>query len=65
MKKYDVVIVGAGFTGLMAAYNLSKQNISVHVIEADDAPGGLAGSFSFNDGVTVEKFYHHWFNNDK
>ena len=64
MKKYDVVIVGAGFTGLMAAYNLSKQNISVHVIEADDAPGGLAGSFSFNDGVTVEKFYHHWFNND-
>ena len=28
-------------------------------------PGGLAGVFEFEDGVQVEKFYHHWFNNDK
>ncbi|WP_337879007.1 NAD(P)/FAD-dependent oxidoreductase [Rheinheimera sp.] len=64
MKKYDVVIVGGGFTGLTAAYVLSKQGKSVQVIEADDGPGGLGGTFSFNDGVKVEKFYHHWFNND-
>lgn len=60
----DVVIVGAGFTGLTAAYVLSKQGKKVHVVEADVTPGGLAGTFNFDDGVKVEKFYHHWFNND-
>lgn len=60
----DVVIVGAGFTGLTAAYILSKQGKKVHVVEADMTPGGLAGTFNFDDGVKVEKFYHHWFNND-
>lgn len=64
MNKFNVVIVGGGFTGLTAGYVLSKQGKKVHVIEADDAPGGLAGTFSFSDGVKVEKFYHHWFNND-
>ena len=64
MKKYDVAIVGAGFTGLTAAYALTRQGKSVHLIEADSTPGGLAGTFEFSDGVTLEKFYHHWFNND-
>jgi protoporphyrinogen oxidase len=64
MSKFDVVIVGAGFTGLTAAYVLSKQGKRVHVVEADETPGGLAGTFNFNNGVKVEKFYHHWFNND-
>lgn len=65
MNKYDVVIVGAGFTGLTAGYLLSKKGLKVHIIEADRAPGGLAGTFNFDDGVKVEKFYHHWFNNDR
>ncbi len=64
MNNYDVVIVGAGFTGLTAAYVLAKQGKRVKVIEADSTPGGLAGIFEFDDGVRVEKFYHHWFNND-
>ena len=64
MKNYDVVIVGAGFTGLTAAYVLSKQGYKVRVIETDAAVGGLAGTFEFRDGVRLEKFYHHWFNND-
>lgn len=64
MKTYDVVIVGGGFTGLTAAYVLSKQGYFVKVIEADTTPGGLAGTFQFADGVKLEKFYHHWFNND-
>lgn len=63
-KIYDVVIVGGGFTGLTAAYVLSKQGHKVCVIEADSTPGGLAGTFQFSDGVKLEKFYHHWFNND-
>ncbi|AJJ10206.1 FAD dependent oxidoreductase family protein [Yersinia rohdei] len=64
MNNYDVVIVGAGFTGLTAAYVLAKQGKKVKVIEADSTPGGLAGTFEFSDGVKLEKFYHHWFNND-
>ena len=64
MKTYDVVIVGGGFTGLTAAYELSKRGYSVNVVETDLTPGGLAGTFEFADGVKLEKFYHHWFNND-
>ena len=64
MSKFDVVIVGAGFTGLTAGYVLSKQGKKAHIVDVDDTPGGLAGTFDFDDGVKVEKFYHHWFNND-
>ncbi|MDB5957138.1 NAD(P)/FAD-dependent oxidoreductase [Ramlibacter sp.] len=63
-KKYDAVIVGGGFAGLTTAYALARQGRSVRVIEADDSVGGLAGTFEFSDGVRIEKFYHHWFNND-
>lgn len=61
---YDVVICGAGFTGLTAAYVLSKKGYKVHVLESGSSVGGLAGTFEFSDGVVLEKFYHHWFNND-
>lgn len=64
IKQYDVAIVGAGFTGLAAAYTLAKKGYKVRIIEADSNPGGLAGTFEFSDGVKLEKFYHHWFNND-
>lgn len=64
MKNIDVAIVGAGFTGLAAAYELTKQGYKVRVIEMEKNPGGLAGTFEFQDGVILEKFYHHWFNND-
>lgn len=64
LEHFDVVIVGAGFTGLSAAYKLSKNGLKVKVLEADSLPGGLAGTFEFSDGVKLEKFYHHWFNND-
>ena len=64
MNDYDVAIVGAGFTGLTAGYVLAKRGRKVLIIEADDTPGGLAGTFAFDDGIKVEKFYHHWFNND-
>ena len=64
MTRSDVAIVGAGFAGLAAAYELTKRGLSVQVLEADDRPGGLAGTFAFPDGVVVEKFYHHWFNSD-
>lgn len=63
--QFDVVVVGAGFTGLTAAYVLAGQGYKVKVVESDTTAGGLAGTFTFADGVTLEKFYHHWFNNDR
>lgn len=63
-NEHDVVIVGAGFTGLTAGLDLARAGRKVLIIEKDNAPGGLAGTFEFKNGVTIEKFYHHWFNND-
>jgi protoporphyrinogen oxidase len=59
-----VVIIGAGFCGLAAAYELGKHGIRATVLERDAEIGGLAGSFQVN-GVRLEKFYHHWFTNDR
>ena len=58
-----VVIIGAGFTGLAAAYELSLHNIACVVVEKDIEIGGLGGSFKIGE-ERLEKFYHHWFNND-
>jgi len=58
-----VVIIGAGYCGLAAAYELTKRGIKTTVIERDADIGGLAGTFEVN-GARLEKFYHHWFTND-
>ena len=63
-QNYDVAIVGAGFTGLAAGHALAIRGIKVCILESDASIGGLAGTFQFSDGVKLEKFYHHWFNND-
>ena len=58
-----VVVVGAGFCGLAAAYELGKHGVCTTVLECDDNVGGLAGSFPVG-GTRLEKFYHHWFTSD-
>lgn len=58
------VVVGAGFCGLTAAYELANRGFKVTVIEQEAEIGGLAGSFLVN-GVSLEKFYHHWFTSDQ
>lgn len=59
-------IIGAGFTGLSAAYNLLKKNHKVTIFEKDTLPGGLAIGFKEKEWEwTLEKHYHHWFTNDK
>ena len=65
MTNPDIVIVGAGHNGLVAAAYLAQAGKNVLVLEADTVPGGLASTFEFKDGVTIEKFYHHWFDNDE
>jgi protoporphyrinogen oxidase len=62
----NIAIIGAGFTGLSAAYELVKQGHSVTVFEKDAQPGGLAIGFKEKEWEwTFEKHYHHWFTNDK
>jgi protoporphyrinogen oxidase len=61
-----IAIIGAGFTGLSAAYQLTKKGHKVTVFEKDSQPGGLAIGFKEKDwDWTFEKHYHHWFTNDK
>ena len=58
-----MVVIGGGFGGLAAAYELGRRGIRATVLERDDAIGGLAGSFTAG-GARLEKFYHHWFSHD-
>lgn len=58
-------IIGAGFTGLSAAYYLLESGHSVTLFEKDASPGGLAIGFTEKKwNWTLEKHYHHWFTND-
>jgi protoporphyrinogen oxidase len=59
-----IVIVGGGFTGLAAAYELAQRDLSPTIIEQDNELGGLAGTFAIG-GSRVERFYHHWFMSDR
>ncbi len=59
-------IIGAGFGGMAAAYDLARAGHQVTIFEAADYVGGLASGFKepYWDSW-VEKFYHHWFASDK
>lgn len=59
----SIVVIGGGFTGLAAAYELTRLGFRPILVEAESELGGLAGSFSIGQ-ARVEKFYHHWFTND-
>ncbi len=58
-------IIGAGATGLAAAWDFAEAGHKVTLYEGTDHVGGLAAGFK--DAAwdwTLEKFYHHWFAND-
>ncbi|MDV4151117.1 FAD-dependent oxidoreductase [Clostridium sp. AL.422] len=48
---YDVIVIGAGISGLTAAALLSKRNLKVCVVEAQYKPGGSCGIFKRGDVV--------------
>ena len=59
-------IIGAGFTGLSAAYYLQKEGHEITVIERESLPGGLAIGYQEKGwDWSLEAHYHHWFTNDK
>ncbi len=61
--KPNIVIIGGGFVGLSAAYDLAKAGLNVTVLEKQEQVGGLAASFDVG-GARLEKFYHHLFTSD-
>ncbi len=51
---YDYIVVGAGISGLSAAYTLHQRGASVLVIEARDEVGGSIRSERTTDGFVLE-----------
>jgi protoporphyrinogen oxidase len=60
-----VVVVGAGFSGLAAAYELACSGLQPIVMETESEVGGLAASFQIDGSTRLERFYHHWFTSDQ
>src|SRR5947208_15149855 len=59
-------VLGGGAAGLTAAMRLARRGAKVTVIEKEDVLGGLASGFKVEEnGVYLEKFYHHLFRSDK
>ncbi len=60
-----IAIIGAGYAGMSAAYDLRKAGHEVTIIESAEYVGGLASGFKEPHwDWSVEKFYHHWFQSD-
>lgn len=57
-------IIGAGATGLTAAYRLTRAGHTVTLLEKREEVGGLAGTLTIGD-ETLEKIYHHIFTSDR
>ncbi|BAU11775.1 amine oxidase [Leptolyngbya sp. NIES-3755] len=53
-----VVIVGAGWAGLGAAYHLAQQGYAVTLLEAGGYPGGLVAGWKTAQGRSVEAGIH-------
>jgi protoporphyrinogen oxidase len=60
-----IAIIGAGYGGMAAAWDLRKAGHEVVIFESADYVGGLASGFKEPHwDWSVEKFYHHWFQTD-
>ncbi len=61
-----IAIVGAGFVGMSAAWELLKRGHEVTIFEKSLIPGGLATGFKEKGWEwPLEKHYHHIFKSDK
>jgi UDP-galactopyranose mutase len=63
-KKYDYIIVGAGFFGSICAYELNKAGKSVVVLEKRDHVGGNCYTEKINE-INVHKYGPHIFHTNE
>lgn len=59
-----VCVIGAGLTGLVAAYRLAGQGHSVILLESTLEAGGMVSSFPLGS-TRLEHLYHHSFTSDR
>jgi protoporphyrinogen oxidase len=50
-----MIVIGAGPTGLAAAYQAVREGHEVDLLEAASEAGGMAGHFDFG-GLSLERF---------
>lgn len=62
-KSKCVCIIGAGITGLTAAWQLSREGYQVVVLESTLQAGGMLSAFNLGS-EKIEHIYHHLFTSD-
>ncbi|WP_320046298.1 FAD-dependent oxidoreductase [uncultured Ilyobacter sp.] len=60
----DIVILGAGISGISASYHLKEKNISSVIFEKNSSWGGLLDNFKIN-GFRFDRFVHLSFATDE
>jgi len=64
MNPTRIGIIGGGYAGLTAAYELQKQGYAVTVLEKYGQWGGQAATLPIL-GTRIEYYYHHLFDSDR
>lgn len=59
MEKYDVIIIGAGLSGLTCALDLVEKGKKVLLLEAEPVVGGRTSSY-IDNGMEVESGFHRY-----
>ncbi len=60
-----IAVIGAGVTGLVAAYRLSGQGHKCDVYERWPGLGGQVATLDVGEGHLLERYYHHLFTSDR
>jgi protoporphyrinogen oxidase len=60
-----IAVIGAGVTGLVAAYRLTAAGHEVDVYERWPGLGGQAATLDVGGGHRLERYYHHLFTSDR
>ena len=60
-----IAIIGAGISGMTAAFDLQQAGHEVDIYESSNFVGGLASGFKEPQwNWSLEHYYHHWFTGD-